>query len=227
MGKEMTRKVHPMNGSGSVVTNLLVFIVVQGGFIAGCRVGDERAKTEPSGQKESQARLDDKSLTLSGRTEGNQRGESISAVRDGGETGEPQKKIFDIDALYQVHRLVSLDWSQDGERLVFAAVHHSLVKGESRVRIYKTKADGKEIRLLTDEIGAHASPRFSPDGKYVATGSNDFTNDDFTAHVWEVQTGREITSVKYEGPVYSVDFNPDTPSGAGGEYVVSGGGLLA
>jgi Tol biopolymer transport system component/energy-coupling factor transporter ATP-binding protein EcfA2 len=53
---------------------------------------------------------------------------------------------------------------------------------------------------------------FSPDGKYVASGSRDGT-----ARVWEAQTGREIARVNHEVYVIAVAFSPD------GKYVISGG----
>ena len=71
-------------------------------------------------------------------------------------------------------------------------------------------ASGKEIARMTHDNKVN-SVAFSPDGKYVVSGS-----DDDTARVWEAATGMEIARMTYDGHVNSVAFSPD------GKYVVSG-----
>jgi WD40 repeat protein len=54
------------------------------------------------------------------------------------------------------------------------------------------------------------SVRFSPDGRYLATGCQDFT-----ARVWKVSDGREVARFSHDLAVWSVDFSPD------GKYLVT------
>ena len=61
----------------------------------------------------------------------------------------------------------------------------------------------------TDQIESVA---FSPDGKFVATAS-----DDRTARLWEIATGKDIRQfIGHEGQVKSVTFSPD------GKYLLTG-----
>jgi WD40 repeat protein len=63
---------------------------------------------------------------------------------------------------------------------------------------------------MTQDAGVN-SVAFSPDGKYIVSGSGDNT-----AGVWEALTGKEIARMTHEAEVNSVAFSPD------GKYVVSG-----
>jgi hypothetical protein len=69
---------------------------------------------------------------------------------------------------------------------------------------------GKEIARMTHGDGVN-SVAFSPDGKYVVSGSLDKT-----ARVWEATTGKEVARMAHDDKVWSVAFNLD------GNYVGSG-----
>jgi WD40 repeat protein len=68
---------------------------------------------------------------------------------------------------------------------------------------------GAETGLALSEPLKHKSDvyfaRFSPDGKLLVTGSQDYS-----ARIWDVQTGWPVTqSLKHEGRVFHVAFSPD------------------
>src|SRR5258708_1836512 len=73
---------------------------------------------------------------------------------------------------------------------------------------------GKEQVTLRGHSLALASVAYSPDGKYLATGSYDKT-----AKVWDTNTNRElITLVGHQGTVEAVAFSPDGTRLATGSY---------
>jgi len=88
-------------------------------------------------------------------------------------------------------------------------------------QILQTNSLGYPVAHMTYN-GIVWSVAFSPDGKYVVSGSCDEEGSRTSctkgsARVWEAATGKEITRMNYDGIVWTVAFSPD------GKYVVSGG----
>ncbi|MBE0669191.1 MAG: hypothetical protein IH588_01265 [Anaerolineales bacterium] len=107
----------------------------------------------------------------------------------------------------------SVTFSPDGKYVVSGGCdqqdfNYICIQGSARTWEANT---GKEIARMTHE-GDVSSVAFSPDGKYVVSGSADKT-----ARVWEASTGIEVSRMTYEGAVNFVAYDPD------GKYVLSGG----
>ncbi len=70
------------------------------------------------------------------------------------------------------------------------------------------------MRTLTGHSDWVLSVAYSPDGRYLASGSYDNT-----IKIWEVATGKELRNLTgYYLPVNSVVYSPD------GRYLASGSG---
>jgi WD40 repeat protein len=145
-----------------------------------------------------------------------------------------EKLPFDY---YPEHNLLAYSYGNDIEAVRFSApmgdldlywMIHTLGAWRQKIEIgqefMKREESGKpggenapriiveEIRTLSGHSGSITSISISPDGKHLASGSNDKS-----IKIWELSSGREIVTLKgHSDIVSSVDFSSD------GNYLVSG-----
>jgi WD40 repeat protein len=111
--------------------------------------------------------------------------------------------IFDATTGQELHRLRGHNWAIQG--VAFDCTGQFLASASATVRIWDVRT-GKEIVLLQPKhAGAVTSVAFSPDGKYLASGSLDRTVKIWDASSWQLL--REIPDAT--GGIQSVAFAPD------------------
>src|SRR5215471_16292310 len=91
---------------------------------------------------------------------------------------------------------------------VRAPPHNSVECGLSSLETDQALRNGltllpHPLHDLRHEDAVHAVS-FSPDGRFVVSGS-----EDNTARVWESTTGQEVARITHAAPVRAVSFSPD------------------
>lgn len=129
-------------------------------------------------------------------------------------THKPLWKV-DLDAKtkaeesHTISEILDMDVSPDGNTIAVAYNRSHVVgntlKGKSEYRIgLLDSRDGREVRVVTGHTGLIGTVAFSPDGTLLASASSDFT-----ARIWNVQTGEQVWSVKLKGLGKKVVFSPN------------------
>jgi WD40 repeat protein len=142
--------------------------------------------------------------------------------------GDGTIKLWDVTNRTELHTLTG--HSSAVESVVFSPDGKTLASGSGRtlghinedktLKLLKDKtiklwdvSSGTELRTFTGHSSGVLSVAFSPDGKTLASGS-----EDHTIKLWEVESGRERTLSGHTGWVHSVAFSPD------GKTLASGSG---
>jgi dipeptidyl aminopeptidase/acylaminoacyl peptidase len=92
-------------------------------------------------------------------------------------TGLAQKRAFAITDLYRIRSISDLAVSSDGRTIVYSVGTQDLPRAKRMSQIWIASSDGSGARLLTQDTANASSPRFSPDGKWVAVIRGDSAGD--------------------------------------------------
>ena len=86
-----------------------------------------------------------------------------------------QKRPFALADLYRLKGVEDPRFSPDGRQIAFVVQEHTLAKGTTNAEIYVMRADGSDVRKMTNNPAADTHPRWSPDGQsilFLSTRSN-------------------------------------------------------
>jgi len=108
------------------------------------------------------------------------------------------------------HLFLDVPFGPDGERLVTAGT-------DGTAKVWDSTTGALLLTLTGHTVGL-ASVLYSPDGRFIATGSG---NDESTVRVWDARTGNQIYILTgHQLWVFGLAFSPDSSllatSGGGG-----------
>ncbi|MCI0491166.1 MAG: S9 family peptidase [Blastocatellia bacterium] len=121
------------------------------------------------------------------------------------------KRVLKSDMTVQ-----DFDWSPDGRKFILAATDTPTVDdGFMNRKLMTVSSEGGEPRLLTETKGKLNSPRWSPDGKWIAWLGATAMKDPFagSAFVIPAAGGAAENLLKgYEGTTTGLDWQPGKPA---------------
>ena len=122
-----------------------------------------------------------------------------------------ERRLLKVDDLFEIKDVADPRISPDGEWVAYTVRQPDLKSDKHETDIYMTRWDGSQTLRLTSSKGAETSPRFSPDGRFVAfLSGRDFEGD--ADQVWLLsRAGGEAERLTgYKGGVSDLAWSPDS-----------------
>ena len=110
---------------------------------------------------------------------------------------------------HTISEILDMDVSPDDTTIALAYNRSHVVgntlkgKSEYRIGLFDSR-NGRELRTLIGHTALVGTVAFSPDGKLLASASSDFT-----AKLWNIQTGEQVWSIKLRGLGKKITFSPN------------------
>lgn len=99
-------------------------------------------------------------------------------------------------------------FSADGQRIAFAS--GDIVSGEHSEVSVLDATTGTTVLTLPHPTGANCLA-YSPDGRFLASGSGTFRSDEGKIHLWDAKSGRLIRTLEgHTGTLSNLAFSPDS-----------------
>lgn len=121
-----------------------------------------------------------------------------------------EKRTLQVDDLFAIRSVRDPRFSPDGTRVAFTASAMDLKKdnADSDIYIVSTAPNGGEPWRVTSSAKGESSPRFSPDGKYLAfLSSRD--SEKTQVYLMDLRGGEASKLTDYKGGVSSFAWSPD------------------
>ncbi len=122
-----------------------------------------------------------------------------------------EKRLLKVDDLFEIKDVNDPQISPEGDWVAYTVRKPDLKADKSDTDIYMTRWDGQETVRVTTSKGAETTPRFSPDGRWLAfLSSRDY--DQETDQVWLLSRagGEAERLTDFKGGVSDVTWSPDS-----------------